>query len=803
MHISFQPKPLRILAALASVILFFLLLPKCYTTTASADSGEYTVTYTAQQAADAPSPDGEEIFLISHDVTIRYPQMHHIEVRLRPAYPISKDMELYVYMYDMQGRAVFSGDLAVLELSPYTCTQLPFSGKLEKGETYRIVISDRKDSASFSSFEALQKAGSACIIHSDTPFEEISFDCYIFGGTLHRTHFLLLVALCAGAIFLFLFRISFSARRLRLGAALLSCAFAFLLAMENIGLLQNAHMFAFPPGALMVSGLGFAAAALAGFAVTTHLGAGVFLASLLWQGLAIANYYTLAFRGSIMMPTDILAAGTAFNVLGNYQLTFPMSVCLALLSLGFTALLAGTLINVRYFRRGAAKKRLFTGLGALAGAAVLVVCLMQPALYRAFGCVADAWDPRGTMNRNGFTANFLSMAASSLLVQPEGYSAQALRDAAVQESDTAAAQQTPNVVLIMNESWADLTANGVLSANTELAPFFHSLKEAPGVVTGSTVMPVFGSGTPASEFEALTGTSYLFGLATSPYAVYAYPGMPSLASQFSQIGYDTTALHPLFDSNWARSTGYPRIGFDTFLHIGNMKAPSPDDFIRGYVTDRYVFSLIRDTLAQGSAPQFVFCVTMQNHGGYLTDYYTDTGFSITSPAGNYTLANEYLQLVQETDRAFAAFTQMLEELDDPTVVLMFGDHLPSVEEEFLDTVLDAGDPFARRTTPFVLWANYDADFSAFESGMTLSSNYLAPMLVQAAGLPMTGMQKFLWQLHSEYPVVSNVGLMTADGVFVPPEEGVLLPAIHNYSMLEYNYLKGCREIPEFYELAQE
>ena len=52
MHISFQPKPLRILAALAAVILFFLLLPKCYTTTASADSGEYTVTYTAQQAAD-------------------------------------------------------------------------------------------------------------------------------------------------------------------------------------------------------------------------------------------------------------------------------------------------------------------------------------------------------------------------------------------------------------------------------------------------------------------------------------------------------------------------------------------------------------------------------------------------------------------------------------------------------------------------------------------------------------------------------------------------------------------------------
>lgn len=82
---------------------------------------------------------------------------------------------------------------------------------------------------------------------------------------------------------------------------------------------------------------------------------GRFLASLLWQGLSIANYYTLAFRGTIMMPSDILAAGTAFNVLGNYRITFPMPVCLAFLSLIFIALLAGSLINVRYFRRKASK----------------------------------------------------------------------------------------------------------------------------------------------------------------------------------------------------------------------------------------------------------------------------------------------------------------------------------------------------------------------------------------------------------------------------------------------------------------
>lgn len=801
MGIAFRKKPVCILAALVVAALFFVLLPKCLTATASADSGEYTVTYTAQQAAAASAPDEGQIFLISQDVTIRYPRMHHLEVRLRPAYPIAADSELYVYLYDMQGNTMFSGDLAVLEMSPFECSSLPFEGKLQRGETYRVVISDRKDTGGFSAFDTLQQAGVGCMVHSDTPFEEISLDCYVFGATLHRTHFALLLCLCLGCIALLLFRITLHGRLLRWGVAAACAAVSFFLAMETIALLQNAHFWAFSPGALAASAMGFAAAALAGFAITTHVGAGVFLACLVWQGLAVANYYTLLFRGSIMMPTDLLAATTAFHVLGNYQITFPMCVCLVFLSLCFAALMACTLMRVRYFRRGAHKKRLFAGLGCLAGAGALVFALGQPALYAALSCTANAWDPRGTMQQNGFCANFLSMAASSLLVKPEGYSDNALREAAVQQSDSAEVQQAPNVVLIMDESWADLTENGVLSANEPLAPFFHALQQQPGVITGHTVVPVFGSGTPASEFEALTGTSYLFNLATSPYAVYSYPGMPSLASQFGQMGYDTTAIHPLFASNWARETGYPRLGFDTFLHIGNMPAVPPQQFTRGYVNDSHVFSLIEDTLAQGSAPQFVFCVTMQNHGGYQTGYDDGTGFSITSPAGSFAMAREYLQLAQKTDAALEEFLGALEQLDEPTIVLMYGDHLPSVEDEFLSAVLNETDPFARRTTPFVLWANYDADFSALENGMTLSANYLGPMLLQAAGLPMTGMQKFLWQLHSEYPVVSNVGLMAADGSFLSPDEGLALPEVQQYAMLEYNYLKGCHSISEFYALA--
>ena len=73
----------------------------------------------------------------------------------------------------------------------------------------------------------------------------------------------------------------------------------------------------------------------------------------------------------------------------------------------------------------------------------------------------------------------------------------------------------------MNESWADFSAHGTLSASAELTPFFHFLKNDAHAVTGNVVVPVFGSGTCCSEFEALTGASYLFNLMTSPYAAYS------------------------------------------------------------------------------------------------------------------------------------------------------------------------------------------------------------------------------------------------------------------------------------------
>ena len=62
--------------------------------------------------------------------------------------------------------------------------------------------------------------------------------------------------------------------------------------------------------------------------------------------------------------------------------------------------------------------------------------------------------------------------------------------------------------------------------------------------------------------------------------------------------------------------------------------------------------------------------------------------------------------------------------------------------------------------PFFLWANYDIPE---QSGVILSPNYLGVLTAQTAGLPLTGYMNFLAQMYQELPVITPVGLITADG----------------------------------------
>ena len=763
-------------------------------------TGEYSSTYTAAEAAASweavlnaqPDAAHEELLLMeqSFSALIRRPQT--LEIRLRPVYPLENN-ELYALLYDPRGNILMQSVLPTDELSPYTGIQLEDVPHLKPGTEYRLVHSSRAPSEDFSPLALLDAAGADCIIHASTPFDEISLDFYVHGVQLHRTYFAYLLACALGSILLLLLEVTLKKRALRILSYLAVGGAVMLSSLEAVQLLQEAHIYTLPPLPFVLSCFIWGLVCCFFFAVSTRLSFAAAASSTIVIVLALANHYTYLLRHSILTPADLLALGTAINVLDNYRLELSFPVIISLFILWLDIVSSFTLLRVQYYRRGLSKKRL------LAGALCLFVSFLgvQPLRSRDFflrnGLEPAMWDPETTQACNGFLVNFTAMYSFSRPSEPQGYSTQKVKQIAQQyPSDLAGDASGPNIIFIMNESWAD--------TSEPVTPFIDSLAESGEAVYGNTVVPVVGAGTSCSEFEALTGASYFFGLSSNPYGFYTYPGMASSAENMKQLGYQSRAQHLMPAANWNRSSGFPRLGFEDFISLEDVEDV---EIFRGLPTDAASYKELVHMFDAGNGPQYLFCMTAQNHGGYDTGLAVNSQLEILSPAGSYPCAQEYLRLLQKTDAAFAELVNYFRAQPEPTIILMFGDHLPAVEEEFLNATLPENDIFALYTTPFILWANYDLGLDKSASEVTMSSNYLFSYLLETADLPMTGLQKMLRTLYAEYPVISVAGVLDRDGNYINAAAAADLPLIRDYSYMQYNYLvKHAKTASEFYQFHQ-
>ena len=342
-------------------------------------------------------------------------------------------------------------------------------------------------------------------------------------------------------------------------------------------------------------------------------------------------------------------------------------------------------------------------------------------------------------------------------------------------------------------------------------PFLRSLTE--NTVKGYAYSSVFGGTTANSEYEFLTGNTTAFLPAgTVPYQMYVSPGDPSLVGQMEALGYTTIAAHPYRSSGWNRPTVYADYGFDEVYFESDFqdRAYMRGDERTGYVTDRCDYeNLIRwyEEKEEGQ-PLFLFNVTMQNHSAYQMAWTNlPKEVWLTGELENrFQTVNQYLSLVYQSDQAFEDLINYFSQVEEPTMILLFGDHQPQVATNFYTDVLgtnpDTATAQKKQMVPFVLWANYDIPEA---QGVELSLNYLSALLMDTANLPMTGYQKFLSQLWETAPVINTVGIRDAQGNWYG--ENAALPeeldrAIEDYKVLLYNNVFDKKDrVESFFTLA--
>lgn len=483
--------------------------------------------------------------------------------------------------------------------------------------------------------------------------------------------------------------------------------------------------------------------------------------------VGIVNHYVLRFRGRILFPADLTAWETAANVADAFDFSLD------------AAIRQGAVLLVAYLflvwmcvpqRKRDKLPRWLAGLLVLVEVGYCFVFFKTEALP-ALGIYTQQW----VTQANGFLLNFTVALRYSSLDKPEDYSrgqVLELMESYPTEAGDPAARPT-NIIVVMNESFADLTIFEGLEVSEDPTPFLHSMKE--NTVRGWMYSPVTGGGTASVEFEYLTGFSTIFQPPhTVAYQLYAEEGMPSLAALAGSVGYDSTAFHPYKSSGWNRPIVYEDMRFDHQLYEEDVTDPY---LIRRYVSDQSDYETLYSITdrAEGD-PAFIFNVTMQNHSSYAQGW-NNLEKTITLPTEQRTAdttAEQYLSLMRASDDALRDLIAHYEQSPEPTMIVFFGDHQPPLKNAFYEQLY--GKPLDQRTTeevlkqyatPFFLWTNYDIQE---REDVVLSPNYLGVLTAQAAGLPLTGFMNFLSQLYEELPVITPVGLITGDGQVVKREE---------------------------------
>ena len=489
--------------------------------------------------------------------------------------------------------------------------------------------------------------------------------------------------------------------------------------------------------------------------------------------LNFINEVVLLIRGTPLTPTDLYAIGTAMKVTTTSDWRFNLNMLSGLCAcIMFVALASG-------FKIGYPKAWL-RPIAALAAAVALCVgCVgIYNIDYESFS--TSTFDTESTNNVNGTALSFYINFRKMGFDPPEGYSAQAVKDylAGYEDETLTGGEELPNIIVIMNESFSDLSYLGRLRTDTPYMPYFNSLiNDYPN---GRVLVSVLGGGTCNTEFEFLTGLSMMY----MPNGCYTYmqhitQNVDSIASYLENYGYDTVAMHPFYEVCWKRNTVYKQMGFNDFISGEDMssnagKYVSAERWEKGFGDDvEYIRTLISDSFfykqlikryeeRDTSKPLFVFGVSVQNHSTYEydgDDFETDV--HIKRPEGEYPRAEQYLSLVKDSDEALEELITYFEGVDEKTIIVFFGDHQPNVEAELIDELSPNRELFVnayltRFQTPFVIWSNYDLGVAKKDLGMT-SANFLGLKTLELAGVPLNAEYQMLRDAESIAPAMATWG----------------------------------------------
>ena len=505
--------------------------------------------------------------------------------------------------------------------------------------------------------------------------------------------------------------------------------------------------------------------------------------------IGIINHFITAFRGTPLVPWDIFSLNVALTVLPTFKFFINIKTFLSIILFLF-GLFFLIKVDIKSYKNTLIKK--------LYRIVILILTISFTVNFYTTNLITkfkldENWDPKEEYHNNGLLASLFKQSKNLIISEPDNYSINTVKKLA-QEIEIPIAERTknnesPNIIVIMNESFADLSVINKFSTNIDYLHFFNNLKE--NTIKGNLHVSIFGATTPNTEWEFLTSNSMAFvPKRTVPYQQYVLRNSYSLATILKKQNYTTYAIHSYYPQGYNRNLVYPRLGFEFFYHINNMNNL---EYLREYPDDLSTYKNIIELYEKRNKNKkfFNFTLTMQNHGSYTDDNFKN---NVIANNGEYPRLNQYLSLLKISDNSFEYLINYFSKQQEPTIIVMFGDHQPYVEDEFYDNLLKSYENTESKEiiekkyiTPFIIWTNYDIDEEKYTNIKDISVNYLSSLILDIAGLQKTPYLSFLDNLRKEIPIITGNGYMDKNRIYHDfTEENEFSELIEKYRNIQFN-----------------
>jgi len=348
--------------------------------------------------------------------------------------------------------------------------------------------------------------------------------------------------------------------------------------------------------------------------------------------------------------------------------------------------------------------------------------------------------------------------------KPDNYNEESLKEYMknyVVKDDDGTNQKYPDIILILNEAWFDLSQISDISVEKNPTANFYNINNT---IFQYCIVPDECGGTNRTEYELLTSNSLSMASSITPFNSIDFRDANSCVSYLKSLGYYTHANHVMTGDNYNRRLVYNQLGFDEFFF--------KDDFInleywanrKEDANDSSVFKNMEQWYEKmPDNPRFLFCVTMQNHAYYRDNDEKDYILTFLKEDGSADRDwSEYISSLTLTVSAFNELIDYYSKVDRDVIIIMVGDHSPYMANNIYETK-DEEEKIHMRSTPLIIWSNNQKYLDNYSNNFTLFNNNrisaynIFPSIIEMASLPRSGFYDCLIELKKRIPIITSYG----------------------------------------------